>query len=49
MHERPPTVPVNLFSKLQKSAVNKLYNLVEAYNARMQQESYKRLKLYVAE
>lgn len=49
MYERPPIVPVNLFSKLQKSAANKLYNLIEAYNARMQEESYKKLRLYVAE
>lgn len=49
MHERPPTVPVNLYSKLQKSAVNKLYDLIETYNARMLEESYKKVKLYVAE
>jgi hypothetical protein len=46
VNERPPIVPSNLFSKLQKAAVTKIINTLEAFDERILKESYRHLITY---
>ena len=46
VNERPPIVPSNLFSKLQKAAVTRIFNTLEAYNEKILKESHRHLITY---